>query len=78
MITDNFVIFKHFPVRGYWEVSGAMYTTYLMDDMVLSENTYGLDTLLHIHGIQETKELVKDLKRFTKDPQSDMFIVEIK
>ena len=78
MITDNFVIFKHFPVRGYWEVSGAMYTTYLMDELVLSDNTYGLDTLLHIHGIKETEQLINDLQRFTKDPQSDMFIVEIK
>ena len=55
-----------------------MYTTYLMDELVLSDNTYGLDTLLHIHGIKETEQLINDLQRFTKDPQSDMFIVEIK
>lgn len=77
MITDNFVIFKHFPVRGYWEVSGAMYTTYLMDDMIISDNKSGLYTLLHIHGIIDTKRLIEDLEKFTKDPQDDMFIVSI-
>lgn len=78
MVTDNFVIFKHFPVRGYWEVSGLLYTTYLMNDLVLNENKTGMYTLLALHGLKDIDSVVDTLVKYTQDPQDDMFIVEIK
>jgi hypothetical protein len=77
MIDNNFVIFRHFHIRGYWELSGALYTTYLMDDLILNENKHGLETMLHLHNITNTRQLIEDLIRYTQDPQEDMFIVEI-
>jgi hypothetical protein len=78
MIDSNFVIFRHFHVRGYWELSGAIYTTYLMDSMILDDNNTGLELMLALHCIKDTRQLIQDLVKYTKDPQEDMFIVEIK
>jgi hypothetical protein len=78
MIQDDFVIFRHFHVRGYWELSGKLYTTYLVDGMITSDNKTGLTTMLNLHGIKASENLIKDLERYTKDPQDDMFIVELK
>lgn len=74
---NNFVIFRHFSLRGYWEVSGRLYTTYLMDEMITSDNKTGLRLMLDLHEIHNNRELEKDLEKFTNDPQEDMFIVEL-
>ena len=78
MLTDNFVIFKNYPVRGYWEVSGYLYTTYLMHEMILSKDKLATDFMLALHGINDIEEVVETLIKYTQDPQEEMFIVEIK
>lgn len=77
MVTDNFVIFKHFPVRGYWEISGYLYTTYLMNEVVLNENKMGMATMLALHGLNNIDSIMDTLVKYTKDPQDDLFIVNI-
>ena len=78
MIEDNFVIFRNYSVRGYWEISGLLYTTYLMHDMILSKDRYGVQLMLSLHGLSDIDNIVDTLVKYTKDPQEDMFIVEIK
>ena len=78
MLTDNFVIFRNYPVRGYWEISGCLYTTYLMHEMILSEDKFAADFMLTLHGITDTESVVETLVKYTQDPQEEMFIVEIK
>lgn len=78
MITDNFVIFRNYSVRGYWELSGLRYTTYLAHTIILGE--HGRDatyTMLHLHGIRDVKDIYDTLVKYSQDPQEDMFIVEI-
>lgn len=78
MITDNFIIFRNYSIRGYWELSGARYTTYLSHIIILGD--HGKDavyTMLNIHGIRNTKEVYDTLVKYSQDPQEDMFIVEI-
>jgi len=78
MIKDNFIIFRNYSIRGYWELSGARYTTYLSHTIILADN--GKDavyTMLNIHGIREVKDIYETLVKYSQDPQEDMFIVEI-
>lgn len=77
-INDNFVIFRNYSVRGYWEISGYSYTTYLMHEMLLSDQNYAVDLMLSLHGLDNIDGIKDTLKKYTKDPQDDMFIVEIK
>ena len=77
MISDNFVIFRNYSTRGYWELSGAMYTTYLMHEIILSENKIAIEIMLCLHGLKDIDSIVDTLIKYTKDPQEDMFIVEI-
>jgi hypothetical protein len=66
-------------VRGYWELSGYFYTTYLSHEIILSENPKpAIETMMYLHGLKDINEIYKTLIRYTKDPQEDMFIVEIK
>lgn len=78
MINDNFVIFRNYSVRGYWELSGYLYTTYMSHEMILLEDKRGVHTMLHLHGIKNINEITESLVKYTQDPQEDMFIVEIK
>lgn len=78
MVTDNFVIFRNYSVRGYWELSGYLYTTYLSHDVINTGDTRAIDIMLRLHGIKDIAEITDTLIKYTKDPQEDMFIVEIK
>ena len=78
MVTDNFVIFRNYSVRGYWEISGYLYTTYLMHEMILAKDKLSMDLMLALHGIKNVQEVADTLVEYTQDPQKDMFIVEIK
>lgn len=78
MIEDNFVIFRNYSVRGYWEISGYMYTTYLMHELILSDNLIPVELMLALHGLDDIDNIIDTLVKYTKDPQEDMFIVEIK
>jgi hypothetical protein len=78
-ITDNFIIFRNYGLRGYWEASSAFYTTYVMHDIILNEDRFGMTLMLVLHGMstQQLEETTETLIKFTKDPQEDMFIVEL-
>lgn len=79
MITDNFVIFRNYSTRGYWELSGAHYTTYLAHEIILSDNGKpAIETMMYLHGLKDIDTIVKTLIKYSQDPQEDMFIVEIK
>lgn len=79
MIEDNFVIFRNYSVRGYWELSGALYTTYLSHEIILSEfGKAAMETMMYLHGLKDIDSITSTLINYTKDPQEDMFIVEIK
>ena len=78
MLTDNFVIFRNYSVRGYWEISGYLYTTYLMHEMIFAKDKLAMDLMLALHGIDNIEEVAETLIKYTRDPQEDMFIVEIK
>lgn len=77
MVTDNFVIFRNYSTRGYWELSGYMYTTYLSHDMLLAKDKNGVQLMLHLHGLRDINSIIDTLIKYTQDPQEDMFIVEI-
>jgi hypothetical protein len=78
-ITDNFIIFRNYGVRGYWEASSAFYTTYVMHDIILEKDRFGMALMLALHGMppQQLEETIETLIKFTKDPQEDMFIVKL-
>ena len=79
MIEDNFVIFRNYSVRGYWELSGYQYTTYLSHEIILSDRgKAAIETMMYLHGLKDIDNMAKTLIKYTKDPQEDMFIVEIK
>jgi len=79
MITDNFVIFRNYSTRGYWEMSGALYTTYLAHEVILSSGgRAAIETMMYLHSIKDIQSIYNALLKYTKDPQEDMFIVEIK
>lgn len=77
-ISDNFVIFRNYSTRGYWEISGYMYTTYMMYEMILADNKEPIHFMLGLHGLDDVLSITDTLIKYTKDPQEDMFIVEIK
>jgi|AntAceMinimDraft_13_1070369.scaffolds.fasta_scaffold12996_6 hypothetical protein len=78
MIENNFVIFRNYSVRGYWEISGSLYTTYLHHDALLSsEGPELIETMMYLHRIKDIKEITETMTKYTQDPQEDMFIVEI-
>jgi fumarate reductase subunit C len=78
-IPDNFIIFRNYGLRGYWEASSAFYTTYIMHDIILNEDKFGITLMLALHGMspQQLEETTETLINFTRDPQEDMFIVEL-
>lgn len=79
MVTDNFVIFRNYSVRGYWELSGAFYTTYLAHETILSDfGKAAMETMMYLHGLKDIDSITNTLIKYTQDPQEDMFIVEIK
>jgi len=78
MVTDNFVIFRNYSTRGYWELSGYMYTTYMSHDLIKQENKNGMAMMLMLHGLRDIDSITETLIKYTEDPQEDMFIVEIK
>ena len=78
MIEDNFVIFRNYSVRGYWELSGYLYTTYLSHEIILSDHgKSAIETMMYLHGLKDIDNITKTLIKYTQDPQEDMFIVEI-
>jgi hypothetical protein len=77
MLTDNFVIFRNYSTRGYWEISGALYTTYLMHEIITSKDRGGMALMLCMHGLKDLDSVMDTLIKYTKDPQEDMFIVEV-
>jgi hypothetical protein len=77
MVTDNFVIFRNYSVRGYWEISGLNYTTYLMHEIILSKDRGVMSLMLCMHGLEDLDSIMDTLIKYTQDPQEDMFIVEI-
>jgi hypothetical protein len=78
MITDNFVIFRNYSIRGYWELSGLRYTTYLSHSVILGERgKEAVELMMYIHGIKNIESVYDTLVKYSKDPQEDMFIVEI-
>jgi hypothetical protein len=78
-IPDNFIIFRNYGLRGYWEVSSAFYTTYVMHDIIKNQDRFGIVLMLALHGMspQQLEETTETLIRFTEEPQEDMFIVEL-
>jgi hypothetical protein len=78
MVTDNFVIFRNYSVRGYWEISGLNYTTYLMHEIILAKDRGGMALMLCMHELDDLDSIMDTLVKYTQDPQEDMFIVEIK
>jgi hypothetical protein len=78
-IPDNFIIFRNYGLRGYWEVSSAFYTTYVMHDIIKNQDRFSIVLMLALHGMspQQLEETTETLIRFTEDPQEDMFIVEL-
>ena len=78
MVTDNFVIFRNYSTRGYWELSGLLYTTYMSHDLIKQENKKGMYLMLRLHGLKDIESITDTLIKYTEDPQEDMFIVEIK
>jgi hypothetical protein len=78
-ISDNFIIFRNYGLRGYWEVSSAFYTTYVMHEIIKSEDKFGIVLMLALHGMtpKQLEDTTETLIKYTKDPQEDMFIVEI-
>lgn len=77
MVTDNFVIFRNYSIRGYWELSGLLYTTYMSHELIKEENRGGIGIMLRLHGLRDIDSITETLIRYTKDPQEDMFIVNI-
>ena len=78
-VKDNFVIFRNYSIRGYWELSGFFYTTYLAHEIILSDvGNKAIDTMIKLHGLKDIESIKETLVKYTKDPQEDMFIVEIK
>lgn len=77
MVTDNFVIFRNYSTRGYWELSGLLYTTYMSHELIKEENKGGIEIMLRLHGLRDIDSITETLIRYTKDPQEDMFIVNI-
>jgi hypothetical protein len=78
-IEDNFVIFRNYGLRGYWEVSSAFYTTYVGHEIIKKEDKFSVVLMLALHGMnpKQLEDTVETLIQYTKDPQEDMFIVEI-
>ena len=77
-IEDNFVIFRNYSTRGYWEVSGYMYTTYLTHEVLKEQDKERVELMLALHGLEDIPSIIETLIKYTQDPQEDMFIVEIK
>ena len=77
-IEDNFVIFRNYSTRGYWEISGYMYTTYLTHEALKEGDNAAIEIMLALHGLPDIPSIIETLTKYTKDPQEDMFIVEIK
>jgi hypothetical protein len=78
-ISDNFIIFRNYSLRGYWEVSSAFYTTYVMHDIIKKQDKFGIVLMLALHGMtpKQLEDTTETLIKYTQDPQEDMFIVEI-
>lgn len=74
---NNHIIFRNYSNKGYWEISGPIYTTYITYDLIDEENPTGIILMLALHGIKDMVTLSNTLIRYTKNPQNDMFLVEI-
>jgi len=66
-------------LRGYWEASSAFYTTYVAHEIIKKEDKFSMVLMLALHGMnpKQLEDTVETLIQYTKDPQEDMFIVEI-
>jgi hypothetical protein len=78
-IEDNFIIFRNYGLRGYWEVSGAFYTTYVGHEVIKKEDKFGIVLMLALHGMSpsQLEETVETIIKYTQEPQEDMFIVQL-
>ena len=77
LVMDNHVIFRNFSSKRIWEMSGPWLTTYLSYDVIEIGDKNAIKTLLWIHGIRNMGEVADTIIQYTKDPQEDMFLVEI-
>lgn len=48
-----------------------------MNEVVLNENKMGMATMLALHGLNNIDSIMDTLVKYTKDPQDDLFIVNI-
>ena len=76
-LENNHVIFRNYSSKKYWEISGPMYTTYMMYDIIGYEYLDTMMLMMFMHGIPDTVAVCKTLIEYTQNPQEDMFLVEI-
>jgi hypothetical protein len=78
-IEDNFIIFRNYGLRGFWEVSSAFYTTYVSHEIIKKEDKFGIVLMLALHGMtpKQLEDTIETLIKYTGEPQEDMFIVEV-
>jgi len=79
----DYVIFRNFPDKRYWEITGRLYTTYLVYD-ILDEKENNAVALkgamaltLILHNIQNIGEVYETILLYMKNPQEDIFMVPI-
>lgn len=71
------IIFRNFPSKGYWEIVGPLYTTYLMYEIIKEDEMGGMALMLMLHNISNIGEICITIIEYMKNPQEDMFMVEI-
>ena len=74
---NNHIIFRNYSSKRYWEISGPVYTTYITYDLIDEDNPTGIILMLALHGIRDIDTVSNTLVEYTKNPQEDMFLVEI-
>jgi hypothetical protein len=71
------VIFKNNPSIGYWEIVGPVFTTYLMYEVIGEDQLGAMALMLMLHNIPNIGEICMTILEYMKNPQEDMFLVEI-
>lgn len=76
----DYVIFRNYPSKGYWEVISPHLTTYIMYEIIKEDDAAGMGAMalmIMLHHIPNIGEICMTILEYMKNPQEDMFLVEI-
>jgi hypothetical protein len=73
----DYVIFKNYVNKRYWEISGPVITTYMMYDIVSYEYINTMRLMLMLQKVSDIESVCETMIDYTNNNKEDIFIIEI-